>query len=345
MFQYFAIYLISAVLTLFPFAGNERVKTLRWVTVWLIFTLFVGLRHEVGADWQSYLNYFDNLDSSPVPSEDILLYLSTNDMGYVVLNWLSAYFGTGIYGVNLVCAAIFMTGLILFCRKQPLPYLALTIAIPIFVVTIAMGSVRQATALGWFFLALIAFQERRLGYFIFFMFLAGMFHKSVLIFLLLLLFLTNVRWFFGFFVMIALVSFFLYDIVAIFWKVYVEDTMYSEGGFIRVLMNAVPAVFLLLFWRRWKLFSDQKLWILFALLSLLSLVFVGSASTAVDRIAIYFAPWQIFAFSRLPLLAQDVVSRTAILVSILAVYGAVLFVWLNYAINANSWTPYRNILL
>lgn len=345
MFQYFTIYLISAVPTILPFSGNERVKTLTWVTTWLIFTLFVGLRHEVGADWQSYLNYFDNLDSSPVPSEDILLYLSTNDMGYVVLNWLSAYFGTGIYGVNFVCAAIFMTGLILFCRKQPLPWLALTIAIPIFVVTIAMGSVRQATALGWFFLALIAFQERRLAYFILFMFLAGMFHKSVLIFIFLLFFMTNVRWFFGFFVMIALVSFYLYDIVAIFWKVYVEDTMYSEGGFIRVLMNAVPAIFLLLFWRRWKLSPDQKLWISFAILSLLSLVFVGSASTAVDRIAIYFAPWQIFAFSRLPLLAQDVVSRTTILTLIVAVNGAVLFVWLNYAINANSWIPYRNILL
>lgn len=272
------------------------------------------------------------------------MYISTNDIGYVILNWLSAYFGTGIYGVNFVCASIFMTGLILFCRMQPLPWLAFTVAIPIFVVTIAMGTVRQATALGWFFLALIAFQERRLIYFIFFMFLAGIFHKSVLIFIFLIFFLINTRWFFGFIVMIFAVSFVLYDIFALFWSVYIEDTMYSEGGFIRVFMNAFPVIFYLLFWRRWMLFSDQKLWILFAVLSLLSLVFVGRASTAVDRMAIYFAPWQIFAFSRLPLLVHNVVSRTAILLLIIAFYGAVLFVWLNYAINANSWIPYRNII-
>ena len=159
MFPYLVIYLVPLICWMHSSWVSERSKTMTWFMVWLIFTLFIGLRHEVGADWQSYLFYFDKIDRESAPSiDEIHLYLVTEDIGYVILNWLSSYFNFGIYGVNLVCAGIFMTGLVAFCRKQPLQWLAFTVAIPIFVVMIAMGTVRQATSLGLFFLALITLQ-------------------------------------------------------------------------------------------------------------------------------------------------------------------------------------------
>jgi len=79
----------------------------------------------------------------------------------VALNWLAAYTQTGIYGVNLVCAAIFMIGLISFSRRQPLPWLALAVSVPFFLIVISMGTTRQATALGFVFGGLVAFEKNQ----------------------------------------------------------------------------------------------------------------------------------------------------------------------------------------
>lgn len=346
MFPYLVIYLVPLICWMHSSWVGERSKTMTWFMVWLIFTLFIGLRHEVGADWQSYLFYFDKIDRESAPSiDEIHLYLVTEDIGYVILNWLSSYFNFGIYGVNLVCAGIFMTGLVAFCRKQPLQWLAFTVAIPIFVVMIAMGTVRQATSLGLFFLALITLQEKRLGYFLFYIILAGLFHKSVLFFTLLILLIGNPKWILVVSMIAGITGFFLFDMASILWLVYVDNEMHSEGGFVRVLISVVPAIFMLLFWKRWRMFPDNDIWLWFGGGAILSLLLVASASSAVDRMAIYLAPFQIVGFSRLPLMISHGYLRASAVLLIIGAYGAILYIWLNYAINASSWIPYNNLIL
>lgn len=323
---------------------NERLKQLIWILIFTIFTIFIGLRNEVGADWQSYKKFFDYVNETPAPSGDILSYLSIQDIGYVVLNWLSAYLGFGIYGVNLVCAAIFMTGLMLFCRNQPLPWLAFTVAIPIFVVTISMGPVRQATALGLVFMAILAYQENKLIKFILLIFIAGLFHKSSLIVLGLLFLVPKLKWSIVAIVIISLSSLFLYDVVYTFWRVYIDGEMASKGNIYRIFLNAIPAIPILLLGRRWRQFPDYFLWTFFAGLSLISLLFIGVEFTAIDRIAIYFAPWQIVAYSRLPFLVRNPSYSRLIQILVVVFFFIVLFLWMQYAKNANSWLPYRNII-
>ncbi len=90
--------------------------------------------------------------------------------------------------------------------------------------------------------------------------------------------------------------------------------------------------------------SEFKLWRLFSLISIALFVgfFATSATTALDRIALYMIPLQLVVFSHLP----DAFGRHGernqhIVLMILAYYAAVLFVWLNFALHAKSWIPYQ----
>ncbi len=64
----------------------------------------IGLRHEVGGDWYSYLFRFDQIKNwgLDLSLENII----TKDIGYDFINWLSAKAGLGIYGANFLCTYI-----------------------------------------------------------------------------------------------------------------------------------------------------------------------------------------------------------------------------------------------
>jgi len=113
-----------------------RTSNFRWLVFTWVFSLFIGLRHEVGGDWFHYLTsiqYFAALDLVTG-----LKNLQTSDPAFALLSWLSTGLGD-IYFVNLCCGVLFTIGLISFCRIQPAPWLALTVAVPYLVTVVAMG--------------------------------------------------------------------------------------------------------------------------------------------------------------------------------------------------------------
>ena len=110
----------------------------------------------------------------------------------------------------------------------------------------------------------------------------------------------------------------------------------------RVLMNVVPAVLLILFRRRLAPDPEERrLWLWIAVFALACLPLVGLASTAVDRIAPYLIPLQLFVFTRMPRLARTVEVRTPLVLGVVGHYAPVLYVWLNHAAHAFAWVPYH----
>ena len=53
---------------------------------------------------------------------------------------------------------------------------------------------------------------------------------------------------------------------------------------------------------------------------------------------------QMFVFSRLPFVARDANNFNTIIYGTVAYYVLVQFVWLNFAVHARYWLPYKNIL-
>lgn len=142
MFFYTLLFLVPGLFALTH--PKQRWSLNLSIFLWLILTFIIGLRHEVGGDWFRYMEYVDRVIGSELSSISLI-----RDPAYTILTWLSANMGLSVYGVNLICAAIFSFGLILFCRVQPRPWLALTISIPLMVIIIAMGYTRQAAAIGF----------------------------------------------------------------------------------------------------------------------------------------------------------------------------------------------------
>ena len=342
MLTYWLIFLLPILTLFFPLHASKSLQYTTWVLLGVLFSLFIGLRHQVGGDWNAYLNYYE---FSTVSSFDEIP-LIFSDVGYGILNWLSGLIDGKIYLVNFLCGTILIVGLFSFCREQPIPWLALIIAIPYIVNVVTMGYTRQGVALGFAMLALLALKKEQNYRFILWVIFATLFHKTAIILLpfAALVNTKNFLWILFWLILTFLTLYFLFfiDHANTLWTNYVENEMASEGGLIRVLMNVIPASLLLIF--RKKLIPkgyEYRLWIWIAIFSLICLPLVFFASTAVDRIALYLLPIQVYVFSRISFLFSSEATRVICIVFIVFYYSLIQWVWLNKATHAYAWLPYQ----
>lgn len=345
MWPYWLMFLIPVWATLQPARLKPGQSRAMLACVGVTFAVMMGLRYQVGGDWGQYGRLF-----AQVSRLDFAGAVGRGDPGYYGLGWLIAQAGGGISVLNLICAAVMMWGTVTFCRAQPNPWLALLVAVPYMLVVVGMGYSRQAVALGFALLGLVALGNGRARAFVIWVAIGATFHKSAVL-LLPIAALAFSRNRFQTSILVGSTTLLLYylllrDSSEALWQNYVEADYQSDGGLIRVIMNALPAALLILF--RKRLLPDnkeRKLWLWIAMFSLLCLPLVGLASTAVDRVALYLIPIQLFVFARIPRLATTVKTRTQLVVAIVAYYAGVLFVWLNFAANASYWLPYKFIPL
>ncbi len=344
MIPYWIMFILPSIAAIFPQRSTLPLRQLLLVSLGIFYVLLIGLRSDVGGDWANYLHIYHH--SMIVTG----LNWAGLDPGYVFLNRLMGSLGLGIYGVNLVCGMFFVSGVIVFASRQPLPWLAIAVVVPYLMVVVAMGYTRQSAALGLVFWGLAILRDGHVRRYAVIIIFAALFHKTALLMLPIgflaagsgnrlvnITILVSTGIIFG--------AVLLQAHFEALWQNYVEIQMVSAGGMIRVLMNVVAAAALFVFWKRWKSeFSDFRLWFWIAVLSIVCLGLVGFASTAVDRVALYFAPLQVVVFSRLPVLIHDTMFRTWAVVIIISYYAVVLWIWLNYAIHAHYWLPYQNVL-
>lgn len=306
--------------------------------------LIVGLRYDVGGDWETYLLRFERVYYMSLGEA-----LQETDPGYYFVNWFVHLIGFDVWAVNLICGAIFTAGLIAFCRTLPLPWIGMAVAIPYLVIVVAMGYTRQAVAIGFVLLGLASFKDKSLVRLVILTFLAVTFHKTALVVLPLVAlarvqnrFTTGVT-LFG--LMILLYYLFLQEDIDTLVTNYIDAEYESQGALIRVVMNAVPAVIYLLNMKRFDMpDDDRKLWRNFAWAALACLpgLYFLSSSTVIDRLALYLIPLQLVVFAWLPrALGKNGETNGQVTVLVLAYAATIQFVWLNYANHAKLWVPYQ----
>ena len=326
--------------------AGKQARTV-FVLVCAFFALIMGLRHEVGGDWFNYLPMFDYFGALDFEGS-----LEFRDPGYSLLTWFVAQQGGSIYVANLICAALMMIGVERFCRSLPNPWLALLVAVPYMLIVVGMGYTRQAVALGAVMYGLVYLGNERILPFVLCVAFGATFHSSaVLLIPIAGLAASKQRAWTALWVAAAFIVAYVVLLQAQqdeLWENYVThqetltNSQHSYGALERSLMNAVAAVLLLLYRRRFvEEFQTRRLWIIFCWLALGCLPLVSVASTAVDRMALYLLPLQLFVFSRMPNLTRSASARTTIVVAIVAYYALVEFVWLNFAVMKDYWVPYH----
>jgi hypothetical protein len=341
MAVYWFLFTLPTLILFSPYRLSASVQKLAWSLVAIIFAATIGFRHEVGGDWFAYEAQFDF-----VARLDFVNALEFSDPGYYGLGWLVSQWGGNIYLLNAICAVIVMSGVVVFARAQPKPWLAVLVAVPYLIIVVAMGYTRQSAALGLAMIGLAALGQQQVLKFVIWVLLGAVFHKSAMLLLPFAALAASQRrlwtWTWVAITTTAGVYLLLAEQSNVLWQNYVVAEYESQGGLIRVLMNAIPAVLFLLFRRRLHTQTkERKLWFWLSVFSLACVPLVIISSTATDRVSLYFIPIQMYVLSRLHRLATTSWGR-AFIVNSIAVYCAmVLYVWLNFAVHAAAWVPYH----
>lgn len=339
MLTYWLMYLYPAMMALFLNQRKQR-KLMPWLFFGFFFVILIGFREQVGGDWGNYLGHYRAVIGRPLAEV-----ISYKEPGHQFLNWLMAHWDLGVYGTNVIYGFIFMVGLIKLSRNLPYPWIAAAVATPYLVVVVAMGYSRQAVAIGFFMLAISYLEKGKFKTYIFLVLMATLFHKTAVLLIPFGVFAYGKgKWLK--ILMIIPIAYGAWDLMLAdqqenLWHTYVDTQMQSSGAKIRIFMSFVAAMIFFIYRKKWqKQFNDYAFWFWISIAVVMSAVLVNFASTAVDRVALYFIPLQLIVYARLPLL----VSSSAIKVFIVFGYALVLFVWLTFGTFSMWWLPYQNIL-
>ena len=354
MWAYWLLFLTPASLAFSPVKFDKNVNYILWAIVGLLCILIVGLRFQVGGDWDNYLGHLDRARVFDFSFIDAVAVSWGNAIGYMLVNWAAHKIGGGIYFVNTFCATVFIGGLVLFCRKQPFPWIALAVAIPYMVCAVAMGYTRQSAAIGFLLCGLSILRSGNELKYIVLIFLGSLFHLSILITLpLVILTREKIHWlvypfcglfFYGIFTLLTQINTrggaSMLEGMTIIWEY--TRTRESAGGVIRTYLNAVPVFVSLFYWNRIKMIStDFKIIKWMAIACVLAIPALVIGPTLVDRLGLYLMPVQVALWPRLIAVQRTTLLRSSWAASILAFYGLVLYVFFQYAVHSHLWIPYR----
>jgi hypothetical protein len=323
---------------------NAPLGKLLWCST---LTAFVGTRFEVGGDWLEYSQRIDLLRGSE------LGLIFTWDPGYDLLNWLAAnLFYTDVVFVNVICGAIFSLGVIEFCRALPKPSLAFLLSLPYLVFVVGMGYTRQAAAIG-----LVMYAASKLGRSpiltsVIGVAFAAIFHKAAAVFL-------PIFYIAGLpngenkkvVVIIAtllVLLFLLYSGAGERLIRYLSGDWSSTGAAIRGFLNLGAAILFLKFSDHFNMASAQKK--LFQIMSAgmfvaACLLLLSPASTLLDRMGLFFLPFQIGILATLPLIFNASRSGPKLAALSLVTFSWIqLLLWFTFSPNAIDWLPYRSAI-
>ena len=318
----------------------------RWLFAAATFAIIlVGLRYEVGTDWNTYEIIFRRISEG-----DLFEALASSDPAYAALNWAASALGADIWAVNLACALLFMFGVMRFARLQPNPWLAVVVAVPYLIIVVGMGYTRQAVAIGLSMAGLAAVSQGSFVRFVLWVLAGALFHRTAVVLIPLVAiayapnrFLATVIGLFG-----SLIGYYVLtraEGMEHFQRLYVSREYISKGAGIRLAMNLAPAIIYLFLTRRFTANETERLtWRNLALVAVASFGAwaILSSTTWLDRLALYIIPLQLFVLSRIPIAFARGERRSVFLVVAVVGYSAaILFVWLNYAAHAIDWIPYQ----
>jgi hypothetical protein len=322
-------------------AALER-SSLKLIAVLLICML--GLRHEVGSDWESYLKYLDTLRGKAFSEA-----FTVNEPGYLILNWLAANVWGSIYTVNIICAALLMWGVDSFSRCQPRPQLSLIACFPYLLIVVGMGYTRQSVAIGLVMLAIVAVYKNNYWKFIGWVILASLFHKTALIFLIIGVFIKEHNKILGVLI-IGSISGIVYVIqhetINASFKIYLEGDYESAGALYRLAIIAGSGILFLLYQHRFSYsVRVKKMWSALSwtgLLLLLLLFCFPKNATLIDRIGLYWLPLQFMVLSHLPSIWKIRINKIMYGELVVVAYSViVMLTWLTYSKNSQAWIPYQ----
>ena len=329
----------------------------------LFFTLFIGLRYEVGCDWDRYNLLIDKFSS--INFVDILKFNFVNgphrtnnshiiqELGHVLIT----LFSKNIYVLNMVYAVIFTLPLFYYCSKIKRTYLSLLISYPYYIIVVGMGPIRQASCISILMLSIIFSINGKYLYHFFLTTFSVLIHQFSIIFngLLLISLFSKIKeqFFSKKFIIFSLIiiSLIFYSAPSYFVKFYFYLTLPTEiippakGAIIVWFMNFIPSFIFLINIPKFNFKNNlNKIFIAFSIFEIALLPLVFFKSVIAYRLLLYIFPSSIFITSYLPDINILKINSKLIFYSIISLSLLSLIIWLRFAFHSYCWIPYQNIL-
>lgn len=307
----------------------------------LFLIIFIGLRFEIGGDWEAYLDWQKNTEGYSIYQSLVL-----PSPVYSFINILSENLG-GIYFVNLCCAATCVLGLHIFSLTSDHPKFVFVSLIPFIIFLFSMGFVRQSLALSF----VLMVYNRNSFIFILGASLAIFSHASSIIILPIYYLLRRDISRRRVLLSVVLMAIFLvvfYEQFFLYFKYYVEMQEYSSRG---ALYRLSPFLIILIFFVLRHLyigssnsthFAEAIIFIFLPMLFLF-LVAIGGLSTSADRMLYYVLPLvALYIANSNTLFNLHVIikARSVFLVSSYALF----FLWMLLSDHVKYWVPYKNAI-
>src|SRR6476619_6158717 len=134
-----------AVPGLLALAGVGRSRAAMLIVA-VLYAVMIGFRFKVGADWNSYVDIYNQLKGLPVTQ-----LIFRVEPAFKLLVWLAHWSGGGLILINLFAGLVFCWGFFAVAWRTPEPLLAATVGTPLLAITFAMSATRQAIAAGIIF--------------------------------------------------------------------------------------------------------------------------------------------------------------------------------------------------
>jgi hypothetical protein len=298
-------------------------------------------------DWNNYLRITDFIGGGA-----FLESFARAEPAFAALTWVSSRLGLGVYGVNAVVGLIFTFGLFKLCYRTENPWLGLLVAFPMLVMVVACSASRQSAAIGILLWLVADWREssvfRRVALILF----ACSFHYSAAFLLCFVALDLGVR-------LRAKITLFVLAVVGTVWLMFAtgggdyyittyvteqSELTYSPGALQHVLLNAIPALFVLSNKKVRQRFFPYALIQHLAVFALLLVPVAFVSTLAAGRLTLYLFPVSIFMVTALAGVASAPLARSLVRIMLSLVYVGICWVWLTYSNSGFAYVPYRNAI-
>ena len=328
------------------FFNNKNKIFEKYVWIFSIFflSIFIGLRFKIGGDWDIYKNFFLHFNdkNNELNFSDYL----NHGVIFVFINKIAYYLGIQFVGVNLLLALIFMHSLSNFIKDSDNRWLALAISVPIIILILAMGYMRQGLAFAFSLYLIKNLENKKLSLAYIYLIFAILSHKSAIILSIFILF--YVIYYRKYFQLVALILIPTFFALLFFDKFSHLFYFYVGSGQHMLALGSVPRSLLLvivaaLFFILKNKYLDMTNYQFFfykwmSYLIIIMFPFAVIASVATDRMLLYLYSLKLALISFAKLKNVKINIIIFILVSIYFFY---LLVWSFYGVNSLSWLPYN----
>ena len=366
MIFYYFIFIFLSLLSFQEIYNPKPLNLFSFIFLTIGFSLFIGLRNEIGCDWEGYKKIFEltncipNLGNNQCDLNSIsntFDYLRFKEVGFSSLNFIIKKLGGNYYYVKYISSLFFVIPLLYFCSNLKRPFLAILISYPYLITVIGLASIRQSIAIGFLMVCITELKRNKFYMYYFYNFLGNIFHYSSVIFIFLPLLIQekgnhNLNKLKKALIILPFIFIFLslflnnnYLIQQLNGYLNYPKSLSIKSPLIIWTMITIPSAIILLNYKYFKSDDVNKFWRNYSIIGILMFFSIFFNKIIALRFLLYFLPLKIYAFSNLSEIKILQKSPKIIYIAITFISFSILTIWLNFSNHSYCYLPYKNLLL